>query len=639
MKYEHLAKDIVQNVGGKENVINVVHCITRLRFKLKDEDKANTETLKNMDGIITVMKSGGQYQVVIGNHVPEVFKEVVKVGGFQSGTPVENVEERTGKKQGLFNDFIDMISSIFSPVLGILAATGMIKGVNALFVALGLYQNTSGTYQILNATGDAFFYFFPIFLGYTSSKKFGGNPFIGMSIGAAMVYPALSGLTAGEPLYTLFEGSMFQSSIYITFLGIPVILMSYASSVIPIIAASYVGSKFEKFFKKVIPDVVNSFLVPVCTLLIIVPLTFIVIGPLSTWAGQLLGQVTLAIYNLGPVIAGIFLGGLFQIFVMFGLHWGLIPISINNISTTGADPVIVTVSTAAFAQTGAVLGVLLKTKQQKLKALSIPAFISGIFGVTEPAIYGITLPLKKPFIISCIASAVGGGIFGLAGTKVYMLGGLGVFGIPAFISPKEGLNLGFWGAIIGMVAAFILGFVLTYLFGMGKENTNGATSEEKANNLKVGNLVIASPFKGKVLPLSQVKDAAFASGALGKGIAIEPSEGKLFSPVSGIVSVLLPTNHAIGITTDEGAELLIHIGMDTVELKGKHFTSHVKQGDRIEKGQFLIQFDIEGIRQAGYSITTPVVITNQYHCELVKTEEEKLENGDVLFQVRNEISM
>jgi beta-glucoside PTS system EIICBA component len=635
MKYEQLAKDIIANVGGKENVSSVVHCITRLRFKLKDESKANTEVLKNMDGVVTVMKSGGQYQVVIGNHVPDVYKAVTEIGGFQGQSPVE---EEDGQKQGLLNSFIDIIASIFTPVLGVLAATGMIKGFNALFLSLGWLENTSGTYQILNAIGDSLFYFFPIFLGYTAIKKFGGSPFIGMAIGASLVYPTLGGLTAGEPLYTMFAGTMFESPIFITFLGVPVILMSYASSVIPIILAAYFAAKVEKSLKKVIPDVVKAFLVPMFTLLVVVPLTFIVIGPIATWAGSLLGQATLGIYNLSPIIAGIFLGGLWQVFVIFGLHWGLVPVAINNLTTQGFDPVLATVFAASFAQIGAVLGVWLKTKQQKLKTLSIPAFISGIFGVTEPAIYGITLPLKKPFIISCIAAGIGGGILGAFNTKLFMFGGLGIFQLPSHIHPQDGIGSDLIGAVVSMVVAFALGFVLTYLFGMRNEKntasgTPGSTKvEAKTTDVKVENLVVASPFKGEVMALDQIQDAAFASGALGKGVAIEPAEGKMFSPVSGTVSVLFPTNHAIGITTDEGAELLIHIGMDTVQLNGKHFTAHTTQGARVEKGQLLIEFDIEAIKAAGYPVTTPVVVTNHDQFQLLPTSAKQLKAGDLLIQ-------
>lgn len=634
MKYEQLAKDILKHVGGNENVNSVVHCVTRLRFKLKDVSKANTDRLKDMDGVITVMESGGQYQVVIGNHVPEVYKAVQAVGGFTESSATEEDAE----KQGLFNKFIDVISGIFAPILGVLAATGMIKGFNALFVALGFYSNTSGTYHILQAVGDGFFFFLPIFLGFTAMKKFGGNQFVGMAIGAALVYPALNGLSGGESLYTLFEGTMFQSSVHIAFLGIPVILMSYASSVVPIVIASYFGAKLEKLLTKIIPDVVKTFLVPFFTLLIIVPFTFILIGPIATWLGMVMGNSSLWVFELSPVLAGFILGGLWQVFVMFGLHWGLVPIGLNNLSVYGSDPILAYISATSLATTGVVLGVLIKTKQQKYKTLSIPAAISSIFGVSEPAIYGITLPLKRPFIITLITSAIGGAIMGLMDTRVYMLGGLGIFGIPSKIGP-EGLDLGFWGGIIAMISNLILGFVLTYFFGFKKEQNVENINENEDNNgnfIRNKNVDISSPLKGGVMLLSEVKDEAFSSGALGKGLAIDPTEGNLVAPVSGTITALFPTNHAIGITTSKGTEILLHIGLDTVQLGGKYFKSHVKQGEKIEKGQQLINFDIEQIKKAGFSVVTPVLITNSDdYSEIILTQKSMTNLGDHLIRVVN----
>lgn len=399
MKYEQLAKDIIENVGGKENVISVVHCITRLRFKLRDESKAQTDVLENMDGVVTVRKSGGQYQVVIGNHVPDVYKAVVEVGGFGASGPVDADDEED--KGSLFNRFIDMISGIFTPILSVLVASGMIKGFNAMFIAFKWLTEESGTYQILNAIGDGLFYFLPIFLGYTAMKKFGGTPFLGMVIASALVYPALEGIPGtGEPLYTLFTGTVFESPVYIEFFGIPVILMTYSMSVIPIIISAYFAAKLENFFAKVVPDVIKTFVAPMLTLLIVIPLTFIIIGPIATWASQLLGQATVWIYDLSPVIAGTFLGGFWLVFVMFGLHWGLVPIGLNNFSSQGWDPILALIFVHSFALGGAILAVWMRTKSQKIKTLSAPAFISAIFGVTEPGMYGIALPLKRPFFFT-----------------------------------------------------------------------------------------------------------------------------------------------------------------------------------------------------------------------------------------------
>lgn len=637
MKYDDLAKTIITNVGGKENVNSLTHCVTRLRFKLKDEGKANTDFLKNLDGVVTVVQSGGQYQVVIGNHVSEVYAAVNSIGGFREGS--EDADEGPQEKMSVFNRFIDIISSVFAPTLGVLAATGMIKGFNALFEALGWLTKTDGTYQILNAVGDCLFYFFPVFLGYTAAKKFNANIFIGMAIGASLVYPALIGLMdpSNTPLYTLFAGTLFESPVYITFLGIPVILMNYSSTVIPILISTYIGAKLESFFKKTIPSVVRTFLVPFFTLLIIVPLSLILIGPISTWAATLLGQGLLSIFNLSSIAAGVLIGGFWQVFVIFGLHWGLVPIAINNLAVLKYDPILAAMFGASFAQIGVVLAIMLKTRNQKLKSLSIPAFISGIFGVTEPAIYGVTLPRKKPFIYSCIAAAVGGGIIGAFNVKGYIIGGLGIFGIPSYIAP-EGINMNLWGAIIGIVVSFVLGFMIMFFAGFkddevkeSKENSNNAAN--KGETL-VAQEVIVSPIKGEVVPLSNITDEAFSSGAMGKGVAIEPSEGKVYSPVDGVLTSLFSSGHAIGVTSNNGVDVLIHVGKDTVKLKGKHFTAKVAQGDTVTKGQLLMEFDVAAIKEAGYTLTTPVIISNSAnYLDVIETNKKNVDKNDDLLTV------
>lgn len=592
MKYEQLAKDIIKNVGGKENVNSLTHCVTRLRFKLKDESEANTDVLKNMDGVVTVVKSGGQYQVVIGNHVPDVYSDVMAVAGLTEGGN-EAIEE----KMSIFNRFIDIISGVFQPVLGVLAATGMIKGINAILISANLLKATDSTYMIMNAIGDCLMYFFPVFLGFTAAKKFKVNQFLGMAIGAALVYPDIVGL-AGQN---------------VKFFGIPVIMPAsgYASTVIPIILSIFLASKVEKFFKKIIPDVVKTFLVPFCSLLVVVPLTFIVVGPVATWAANLLGNVTIAIYNFSPVIAGLFIGGFWQIFVMFGLHWGLVPIAINNIAVFGSDPIVATSVAVCFAQTGVVLAILAKTKDKKLKSLCIPAAISGIFGVTEPAIYGVTLPRKKPFILSCIGGAVTGGIMGLFQTRLYASGAMGLFVIPTCINP-DGIDRGFWGIIIATIVGLVAGFALMFFTKLDENNEINTVCKNTGSNDKalVNEEVLVSPLKGEIISLSEVQDAAFASGALGKGIAIKPAEGKVIAPADGIVTTFFPTGHALGITTDKGAEILIHVGIDTVQLEGKFFTPKVSQGAKVKKGDILLELDIKEIEKAGYSTITPVIITN-----------------------------
>lgn len=646
MAYEDLAKLIIENVGGRENVNSLTHCITRLRFKLKDEGEANTDVLKNTDGIVTVMKSGGQYQVVIGNHVPDVYAQVVKEGNLETSS-----EESAGEKGNPFDQFIDLVSGIFQPVLGVLAATGMIKGFNAMFVAFGWLEATSGTYQILNAAGDALFYFFPIFLGYTAAKKLGSAPFIGMAIGAALVYPDIAGAAGGEAAYLLFEGTLIESPVVFDFLGLPVILpvAGYGTTVIPIILAVLFASKVEKIMKTVIPDVVKVFVVPFATLLIVVPATFLVIGPVATWSGNLVGAATLSIYDFSPIVAGLFIGAIWQVLVIFGLHWGLIPIALNNLVIYGNDPLLALSFAASFAQTGVIIGVLLKTKEQKLKTLSIPAIISGIFGVTEPAIYGISLPLKKPFIISCIGASLGGGALAFFNSRSYMLGGLGVFGYTNFLNPAEPGSVNVLAIILITVAALVFGAVVTYFVGFdtlfdegevateqgiaGQGSTGGAVIQSDGESY-IEKEIVASPLKGDTISLDQVKDEAFASGAMGKGIAIEPTEGKVFSPVNGVVSALFPTSHAIGITSEEGVEVLIHVGMDTVQLDGKGFSAKVQKGDHVDAGQLLIEFDLDTIKDAGYAATTPIIVTNSSdYLDVLTTEETSVGFNDYLMTV------
>lgn len=411
-KYEALAKEIVKNVGGKDNVVGLVHCITRLRFTLKDEGMAKDQVLKDMEGVVTVMKSGGQYQVVIGNHVPEVFEDVMQLLDLKEGTT-----EKAGKKSGKFLDrAIDMVSGIFQPILGIMAACGMLKGLNTLLVALGLYSADCGGYLIINAAGDALFTFLPLFLGYTAAQKFKLKPMLGLAIGAAMCYPGIQAgaLAAGaEPLYSVLEGTMFQSPVYIDFFGIPVISIDYTGTVIPVILAVWFASKCEKFFSKYVPDLVKFFFMPMLTLLVTIPVSMLFLGPVATFGSTLISEFTLAIRGFSPMLAGGIVGLTWQILVIFGMHWGFIPVYINNVQTLGYDNVMMPFFACTFATSAVVLAMFFKTKDKKVKEMAIPNFISGIFGVTEPAIYGMLLPKKTPFIISCIAGGIGGAFYGL----------------------------------------------------------------------------------------------------------------------------------------------------------------------------------------------------------------------------------
>ena len=635
--YDALAKTIIKNVGGKDNVISVVHCTTRLRFKLKDEKKANDDALKDTDGVVTVVKAGGQYQVVIGNEVADVYEAVLKEGGFSGGGQVAD-DDLDDSNMSLMDKAIDLISGIFTPILGPMAAAGMIKGLTAMCASFGWLAKTSGTYEVLYAIGDGFFYFLPLILAITSAKKFKVDRFTAITIGAAMCYPAMVAMNSSKKvLFDLFNGTFLHSQVHATFLGIPIISMNYTSTVIPIILAVWFASVVEKWCKEWIPTVVKTFLVPFVTLLIVVPLTFLIIGPLATWIGNALAAITSAVYNFSPVLAGILLGGFWQVFVIFGVHWGFVAVMMSNIAALGYDPILGLSLGASFAQIGVVLAILLQTKDQKLKGIALPAFLSGIFGVTEPAIYGVTLPRKKPFILSCIAAGVGGGLIGFFGTKMYMMGGMGVFVIPAAIGPKTGVDMSVYGLMIAMAVSFVLGFILQ--MALGKKSVDQAYDEKQAkavqevasqadaiakaapslastSDLNVSTELV-SPLAGELLPLSEVKDEVFSSGAMGEGVAVEPSEGVLHAPADGKVVMTFPTGHAIGMKTSDGAEILMHIGMDTVNLQGHGFETLVAKGDEVKAGDELVKFDIDAIHAKGYVVTTPIVVTNSKDYEKI----------------------
>ncbi|MCR1869627.1 beta-glucoside-specific PTS transporter subunit IIABC [Longicatena caecimuris] len=621
--YKQLAMEIVKHVGGKENISSLTHCVTRLRFQLKDETLADDEILKKMDGVVTIMKSAGQYQVVIGNHVAAVYADVCEVAGISEASS----QQENKAHKNVFDALIDTISGIFQPILGIMTAAGMLKGLNALFLAMGWYSDASGSAIFMNAVGDALFMYLPIMLGYTSAKKFHLKPFVGLVIGATLCYPAIqqSTLAASDPLYTLFSGTLFESPVYMEIFKIPVITMDYTSTVVPVILICYFAAKCQKGLERFIPETLKFFFVPMFTLFIAMFCGFVVIGPIATFASNLIAGGIMSVRDFSPLLAGALVGGFWQALVIFGLHWGFIPVYINNIATLGFDNVMMPFFGATFAQTAVVIAMMIKTKDKKLRALCAPAAISGIFGVTEPAIYGITLPRKKPFIISCIASAIAGAYFGFANLREFIMGGMGIFEFPAMIDPATNNMDSLIVGIIGAVGAMAIAFILTMIFY--KEETVADKEEEPTKPAELlEREIIQLPIEGKVVSLTEVKDPAFAQGILGKGLAIEPTKGEVVSPVNGTITTLFPTYHAIGITSDTGVEVLIHVGMDTVQLEGKFFTPLIKQGEHVTAGQKLLNFDMEAIQQAGYSLITPIIITNSsQYLDVVETglENEK----------------
>ncbi|WP_313351714.1 beta-glucoside-specific PTS transporter subunit IIABC [Exiguobacterium sp.] len=587
MKYDQLAKEIIESVGGEQNVSSLVHCATRLRFVLKDKAKADKLKLEKLEGVIAVKESGGQFQVVVGNTVPEVYQAI----GKQTKLMEESTESReTNEKGNIFGRAIDIISSIFTPLLGVMAGAGILKGLLAIATNAGWLIPTETTYIILNATADSLFYFLPILLAVTSARKFGANQFVAMTVAGALIYPTIIQLKT--------------EAVATTFFGIPVTMMSYTSTVIPIILAVWVMSYVEKFFNRYVHESVKNFVTPLIALVTIVPLTLIVFGPIGVTSGDLIAAFILKVLAFNPILAGAFIAGVWQILVIFGIHWGVVPIFINNIATKGYDYIKPATAPAIFAQAGASFGVMLRSKNKKLKTLAGSTGITALFGITEPAVYGVTLRLKRPFIAAVISAAVGGGIVGHFGSVAVASGPPGLLTLPVFIGDSM---TAFYGLLIGVGVSFFLSMVLTYILGFEDDPIE---KEVEKNVRPSTEMTIPSPVSGQIVSLEKVSDSVFASGAMGKGFAVVPTEGKVIAPVSGQVTAIFASKHAIGIRSEDGMEILIHVGIDTVRLDGTHFELHVTQDQKIEPGDVLITFDMESIQAEGYDIITPVIFTN-----------------------------
>lgn len=624
MKKDSVGQRVWEAVGGKENVISLTHCATRLRFKLKDEAKADTKKIKADKEVVQVIQSGGQYQVVIGSHVADVYREIME------NNVLDTNNEAPKAKGNVLNVLIDIVSSIFTPFLGAMAAAGVLKGFLALATTLHWMSANSGTYQILYAAADGLFTFLPVMLAYTAAKKFKANEYLAATIAFALVYPNITTLASGG------KG--------LDFLGIPAVLSpsGYTSSVIPILLAVFVQSKLEPVIKRVIPKSLHTIFYPLFVLLIMVPVTFVILGPIGTIIGNGLGSVYDSIYNLSPLVAGAIMGGLWQVFVMFGMHWGFVPIMMLNLANNGFDTMAPMLLPAIVAQGGAALAVAVKTKDIKLRSLGISSGLTTFFGITEPAVYGVNLPQKKPFVAACISGAIGGAIIGFAKVKVFAFGLISVLSIPTFISPSPKIESNVTMAIIASVLSFVLGFILTLIIYRDTQDTtdevdnisdgSSQLSKESVNQ----ELLLHSPLSGKVIPLEQVSDPVFSSLAMGKGIAIEPTEGKLYAPADGKILTVFPTGHAIGMVTNDGAEILMHIGMNTVELNGEGFKIFVKPEQMVKRGDLLVEFDIESITKKGYSIVTPIIVTNtnEFLDVLDFNQDEVITNEDCLMIIK-----
>ncbi len=599
-KYQGLAAFIIENVGGKENILSVTHCMTRLRFTLNDDTKVKEENLVNSPEIMTAQFAGGRYQVVVGTHVSDVFQVIQSELGLLG-------EEEVEEKKGGVNRLIEIITKVITPVLGILTASGLLQGILALLTVTNVLSEGDGAYIVLHAMGQTVFYFLPVVLGYTSAKAFKLNPFVGMMLGAILLIPELmTNLVSDQVLYTLFQGSIFETDIHNTFFGIPILFPAngYQYSVIPIIFITFLGSKVEKFLKRVVPELLAHNLNAFLTILITFPLSILIIGPVTNVLSSLISAGVSGLYAISPVITSVVVGLLYQPLVIFGLHWPMSAIGINNLAQYGVDYIFPMSFTANFAQTAVVLAVYLKTRSKEQKALAIPAMVSGIFCIIEPAIYGFSLPVKKRFIFSMIGGAVGSFILAISATKMYAFA-FGILGFVSFINPENGSLSGLYIAIFASIVTMIVSFCLTYFTFKEEEDVVDSTKKTL-----VKTEAIYSPVEGEVLPITMASDPSFALEMMGKGVVIKPKNGNITSPINGVIKTIFPGGHAIGIESPSGVEVLIHIGIDTVELKGEGFEILANVDDEVVVGQELVNVNLALLSELNVKDEVMVVITN-----------------------------
>lgn len=615
MNHRELAQAILEQVGGINNIIQLVNCATRLRMNFKDESLVHLDQINKIPGVLGAVKKSGQYQIIIGTDVANVCNEIKAMGLNES--PVN-----TGKKVGKIDALMDIFAAIFTPVIPAITAAGMIKAILVICVLLGM-EKTSQIYVVLSFIADAGFYFLPIMLAVSSAKKLGCNPYLAAMVGGALLHPAFTQLvTAGEPVHIF---------------GLPIKLINYGSSVIPIILAVWLMTYVERFADKVSPKAVKFFMKPTLTILIVVPIVLVVLGPLGSYIGTGIATITdflnMHVSWLVPTLMGAFM----PLLVLTGMHWSFLPVLMTSYTTYGYEAVMGPGSLVSnVCQGSAALCVSIKTKNKELKQLASSAGVTALMGITEPAMYGVTIKFKKILLSVMLGGGVGGFYAGLMGVVRYTSGTPGLLSIPIFIGENP-MNV--VHALIACAIGFVVTFAATWFYGFEeptdsseKTETKETEAGEKASMVK--KIVISSPVNGKKVDISKVKDETFAKEILGKGIAVESVDGKIAAPFDGEVATIFRTKHVIGLKSTEGVELLIHIGIDTVELEGKFFTPHVQDGDTFKKGDLLLEFDKKAIEEAGYETIIPVIVTNtSNYLEVLASKEGDVEMGQELLTI------
>lgn len=594
MKYDDLAQKIVQYLGGKDNVLDCWHCVTRLRFTVKDKNKIQIENIKNLKEVMGTQWSKGQFQIIIGNTVNDAFNAVEK---FLNSKEIEV----DNKREGPWTRIISALTSIFTPILPALAGTGLIKGFLTLAAAMKWINTANGTYIVLNILSDSVFYFLPFLLAVSAARFFKVNEFLSLALAGVLLYPTM--INAANAVGTKLAVDPIK------FLSIfPVPWVKYNNSVIPIILSVWLFKYVYLWIKKWMPDVLDFMFTPMLAFIIVVPIELVVLGPLGQYAGELVANGLTEMFKVAGPIAGLIFGATYPLMILTGMHHALAPVAMNSIATMGYDNMIIPINEVTnIAQSGAAFGVALRSRDNTIRQLGWSSGFSALMGITEPAMYGVNLKLKKPFYFSMLSSGIGGAILGYFNIKCFAMGVPGLPFITAFVDKNNGMN--FIWTVLAVFISFMLSFILSFLFGNSKPQENTSTKAQ-----------ILAPVAGKVENLNKVNDQTFSSEVVGKGIAIIPNNDMITAPISGKISILPDdTKHAIGIIGDNGIEILVHIGVDTVELNGKGFDSLIKVGDHVQKGQLLEKVNFKFIKNEGYDPVVIVVITNTSEYKSIET--------------------
>ncbi|HEM5166927.1 TPA: PTS glucose transporter subunit IIA [Streptococcus suis] len=612
MKYKNTALAILEAIGGEKNVLRATHCVTRLRLELKDENIVSDERVKSISGVLGIMKKNGQYQIILGNDVANYYKEFTALGKFDSDS-VQQV-----KKANVLEQVIEYIAGSMTPLIPAMLGGGMIKVLVIVLPMLGLLKADSQSISFLAFFGDAPYYFMPIFLAYSASQKLKVTPALAMSVAGILLHPNfVQMVSTGDPLH---------------FLGAPVTPASYGSSVIPILIMVWLMKYIEAVFNKVTPAVTKSFLQPTLVLLVSGFIALVLVGPLGVIVGEGLSQLVEQMHGVAGWLTLAVLGAIMPFIVMTGMHWAFAPIFLAASIATPDVLILPAMLGSNLAQGAASMAVAFKSKNSNTKQIAFAAGFSALFaGVTEPALYGVTLKYKKPLYAAMIGGGLAGLFVGLTGVKAYLFAVPSLIALPQFIYSEAASNI--TNAMIAAAISIIVTFILAYFLGIDEE-TSTVNLEKVAPGISSRKNVF-SPLSGQILPLEKVNDATFSKKMLGEGVAIIPKDGKVYAPFDGAVTSLFPTKHAIGLTSDEGVELLIHFGLETVELKGRGFVSHVSDGEKVEKGQLMLEVDVEMLVAEGYDIVTPVVVTNtqEYLDVLLLSTKEEVNYADDLLAV------